>query len=569
MPFYESFLVAIVAVARLGGAAATMHISWTTDVGVFDDFQGGTFGPDGPWQAVAVFAGRDSDDRPDGIPMALWPTGSDTSKIPMVEVGGNYSVDHIDDGKHGHMGIGDNSFAGTLPNITGSGFAYFDSIALEEKMTNTAAWMNGSVIAADEYYSTLLDDRKINASVGILGLGPDRERVSLDRPKDEEDEHPSMLEQLKEDGKIDSGSFSLHVGSVPLGQTGSLVLGGYEQNRLVGQAGVFSLVKNPVMALLDVAIGVETGASPFDSSVPIGVFAGIGDNEPAQFTNREYGNPSGSAPVTADPAVPYIYLPPGTCEAAAEHLPVSLDDALGLYLWDTSDPKFARIVTSPAYLAFTFADRGSNNVTIKVPFSLLNLTLTTPLVDEPTPYFPCKSHDPLTEGWWGLGRAFLQAAFFAVNFDANLTFLAQAPGPDMGGSVIKAMGEDDTPPGGLDEEGFAASWRSTWTVIPDEDDGLSGGAIAGIVVGVVVAVGAVVGAFFFLRRRKKVKGAEEGEKPPGGRLWSSWWKGAEAQGTPVQEMGVPGTIHEVPGEELAHEISGTSPPAELPASPGR
>lgn len=85
-----------------------------------------------------------------------------------------------------------------------------------------------------------------------------------------------------------------------------------------------------------------------------------------------------------------MHLPPGTFEEAAKHLPVTFDTGLGLFLWDTSNPLFDRIVSSTAYLAFTFASRTATNITIRVPFRLPNLTLTAPLVDEPTAYFPCR-----------------------------------------------------------------------------------------------------------------------------------------------------------------------------------
>lgn len=54
------------------------------------------------------------------------------------------------------------------------------------------------------------------------------------------------------------------------------------------------------------------------------------------------------------------------------------------------------------------------------------------MVTVPTPYFPCVSTG--TDGDGILGRAFLQAAFFAADFQRNLTFLAQAPRPYREGS---------------------------------------------------------------------------------------------------------------------------------------
>ena len=84
----------------------------------------------------------------------------------------------------------------------------------------------------------------------------------------------------------------------------------------------------------------------------------------------------------------YLYLPSSTCAAIAKNLPVTYDAGKALYIWNTPDPQYARIVTSPTYLSFVF--RGSiGTLTIKAPFHLPNLTLEEPLMSIHTPYFPC------------------------------------------------------------------------------------------------------------------------------------------------------------------------------------
>ena len=279
----------------------------------------------------------------------------------------------------------------------------------------------------------------------MLGLGPNEDRLEDSRIGRED--YPSILEQLKKDGSIGSTSYSVQVGSVKFDQPGSLVLGGYDQSRVMGRAGVFPLPANevagfePLIPLLDMSIGVETGGSPFGSPDPISVFVELGSNGFSYDVQREgfgVGGPRGTAPVMPDPTVPYFYLPPGNCEKIAKHLPVSHNSDLDLYLWNTGDPQFDRIVNSPAYLSFVFWEDADRNTTIKVPFRLLNLTLNAPLVDKPTAYFPCKTDTP-DVGSWSLGRAFLQAAFFAIDYDANRIYLGQAPGPRMAKSTIKEM----------------------------------------------------------------------------------------------------------------------------------
>jgi hypothetical protein len=150
-----------------------------------------------------------------------------------------------------------------------------------------------------------------------------------------------------------------------------------------------------------------------------------------------------------------------------------------LYLWDTGDSAYQRIISSPHFLSFDLTN-GSSSTTINVPFALLNLTVESPLIGTPTQYFPCSPWTPGDVGYT-LGRSFLQAAFLAQNWNSSTIFLAQA---------LTALANNTS-----SDSGSSGSSSS----------GLSGGAIAGIVVGVVVGVAAIAGlvAFVLLRRRKQ------------------------------------------------------------------
>jgi hypothetical protein len=227
---------------------------------------------------------------------------------------------------------------------------------------------------------------------------------------------------LYETGQIASNSYGLHIGSAALGIPGSAFVGGYDQSRVLGEvtAQSYALYSLPI-DLLDIGIGVAEGASPFTYPSKSGLLA--------------QGNSSiGVAlPVLIEATIPYLYLPGSTCDAIASQLPVTFQADYGLYFWNTSDPQYMRIVTSPSYLSFTFRMNRSDsqNMTINVPFKLLNLTLEEPLAHTPIQYFPCR---PMTNGAsYTLGRAFLQAAFVGVNWQSDLNglwFLAQAPGPN-------------------------------------------------------------------------------------------------------------------------------------------
>ena len=103
-----------------------------------------------------------------------------------------------------------------------------------------------------------------------------------------------------------------------------------------------------------------------------------------------------------------------------------------LYTWNLGD-QFPRIVDSPAFMAIVLADNEAKNITIKIPFQLLNLTLSPPIVGISIQYSPCMPSAAYSP--YMLSRAFLQAAFLRFEYEHNLSFIAQASGPNMEQSV--------------------------------------------------------------------------------------------------------------------------------------
>ncbi len=175
-----------------------------------------------------------------------------------------------------------------------------------------------------------------------------------------------------------SNSYSMHIGSAGIPRMqGSLLYGGYDRSRVVGD--VLSVDHPGPFTLKDIAISVVKGTSPFSNFT----------NKPGLLAANNATLSSGLR-ITIDGCSPYLSLPRSTCDAIAANLPVTYNDNLGLYLWNVTDPRYNQIVTSPTVLAFTFLGAtNTQTVTVRVPFSHLNLTLTTPLTDRPTAYFPC------------------------------------------------------------------------------------------------------------------------------------------------------------------------------------
>ena len=172
--------------------------------------------------------------------------------------------------------------------------------------------------------------------------------------------------------------------------------------------------------LLDIGIGVGTGWTPFS----ITSFPYLGPSSEANVTHtsgllQHSGSFPNGQPTIINPVVPYFFMSPQTCANIAQHLPVTSQPGIGLYMWYTNGStaaEYQRVVRSLAYLAFVFQG-GAGNITIKVPFALLNLTLEAPLVTIPQQYFPCRPfHANDGSGHYVFGKAFLQASFIGWNW---------------------------------------------------------------------------------------------------------------------------------------------------------
>ncbi|KAH0057617.1 hypothetical protein KCU60_g3447, partial [Aureobasidium melanogenum] len=315
---------------------------------------------------------------------------------------------------------------------------------------------------------------------------------------------------------IPSIFYGLHIGSASTSGSvpGSLVLGGYDRSRCLTTPIVSNI---DTFELADIGLGVASGDSPFPKDEQLPVRNLLQDSEVSSV--KAYPNPG----------VPYLYLPRNTCAAVTEHLPVDFNETLGLYIWNTSAPSYQDIMTSPSYLSFNF-NSGTSTSTIYLPFALLNLTLEWPLVNSPTQYFPCSPYQS-PDGRFHLGRAFLQGAFMAQNWQTGQLMLAQAPGPDMADSSLVTISANGT--SSVLPMIKAPSWNSTWaskltafqrngsnssehtTGVGHKD--LSSGTTAGVVIGVVVAIMLVAGVCWawFRRQRRKAAEVHEEKVPPG------------------------------------------------------
>lgn len=515
-------------------AANTYQMVWS----------GQSYGPDGPWQAVEVRIGSNN------ALVNLYPGGtwgshiltpdicsnSSLGSVCYAETAGLYDPKLSDTSNFGEVSIspavdytdGALQIFGDAPetgidnwNISNGNSAMFP-VGINMAI-HTSSW------------ATLPDGSTYPLTVGSLALGaPGTVNQTFGFgdgiPAFNATLLPGYLSTEAPSNKIlSSNSYGLHIGSVNPPVAPSLYFGGFDQNRVLGT--VSTQQGEPDSAgsidLLDIGLSVNSGASPWSFNSLDGLLASGNSSMKSQL------------PVSINSLAPYLHLPKSTCDAIASKLPVTYQSKYGLYFWNTDDPQYQKIVSSPSCLGFTFREsESSKNFTINVPFSLLNLTLTAPLTDSPTSYFPCKAE---TQTHYQLGRAFLQAAFVGVNWNgfngSAAWWLAQAPGPTTPTQLqIQAIGNTDTSISASQVD-WASTWADTWTPLSDAaaqtsttssasstntgsnasnsavnnavSSGLSTGAKAGIgvacgIVGLALIIGAIM---FFVRRRSNTTAA--------------------------------------------------------------
>jgi len=568
------FIAALAALAltllceQANAADRIFQIPFTSDLLEFDT---GIYGPDGPWHAAVIMLGKHqrtsiTADFTGGVKVPVWPTGSTIVQLLTTQGGGLYNSSNATKpwAQFGNGGDNDMRLADWYGNQFSEGVATTDFLSFMNFRLEDPNYgiVNASVYAMNTSKVVLPDGRSYKPVVGNLGLG---------RPADTEFQGLSMLEQLKSSGQIGSNSFGLHMGHVSLNQRGSFFLGGYDESRVFGRTATFDMRAGvPIIFMLDVVLGVEMGRWPFAVPGPnISLWPAEIEEGDGRVTNSFFGGREGSVLVTPNPAVPGIYLPAPTCANAAKHLPVQFDTKLGYYLWKTSDPAYHQTVNSAAYLGFVIADRQAVNLTIKVPLKALNLTLESPITEIPTPYFPCFDVSSNGSGYWELGRAVLQSTFFAVNFDQNVTHLAQAPGPDTGQSLVRAIKPGDQTLS-VSTGNWADTWRAHWTAMDAEPSNsrsvsLSPGAIAGVVIGVISGVVLILGGYFAWRKRKRtlkwkgpvelgIGGKHRVKRDPGPVAELDKQEIYEAGNSPVLELESPAQLSEAPASPAVYEM---------------
>ncbi|KAG5985195.1 hypothetical protein E4U55_000440 [Claviceps digitariae] len=471
-------------------------------------------GPDGPWNAVQVSIGRDSQPLLALFAGNVWQTTVLTSSYCAKNASvvhcaaGTYSKDKaISDELKGVQYKSDAQKIMSGVQIKGKNVdTYFDDCDVVGEVPNC------SLSLVDDQMMSYPGGQWYPLFAGCLSVGAPSMYQSYSQQDGSLINATIFPWYLYSQNAIASSSFGMHIGSaLPSSRlSGSLNFGGFDKNRVTGDVLTLNGGPSQPVTLTDISIDVIKGQSPFHFSNKAGLLA-----------SGNSSIPKGGISVTIDGCSPYLTLPKSTCDSISLHLPVTYNVSLGLFLWKTDDPDFKRIMSSASALAFSFMGADSTkSITIKIPFQHLNLTLEPPLVDASTSYFPCSTGGT---GSYVLGRAFLQDAFVAGNWHKRTWWLAQAPGPSIPNNPhLVAISPDDIFILGNSND-WISSWDRVWTSLAASDDsieppppsapttltgssvqsGLSVGAKAGIGAGLGIVVLVLVGFVIVLCWRKR------------------------------------------------------------------
>ncbi|KAF4340149.1 hypothetical protein FBEOM_5937 [Fusarium beomiforme] len=425
------------------GARTPRKVEWSED----------TYGADGPWQAVKIQVGSDAQT------ISLFPGGTWETWL--------ISDDYCE---------GQTCFASKAGTYKRTGEQHEKNrVELDDFMQgvefkeDTATryrdniFIDGFNISASSF--TVIDDGKIKypggkvvpLSVGCLSVGaPNAINQTFNEPGTKASVNASLIPGFLYDKSFTSAnSFGMHIGSVDPWIPGSLVFGGYDKARVIGQ--VLDQPGSPR----------DGGIELFDISIE-----SFGKNPPKPkegLLAKGNSTLSKGLNVTIDGCSPYLTLPKSTCDNIAKHLPVNFDEDLGLYIWDREAEDYERIINSATALSFAFNYSTYDLIKIRIPLMHLNLTLSEPIVDQPVAYFPCHVND---NGRYVLGRAFLQDAFLGANWgpDVNRWWLAQAPGPRLQSDIdIQAINPLDMGIDSVDSRYATNAWEMSWASAWNDD----------------------------------------------------------------------------------------------------
>ena len=317
--------------------------------------------------------------------------------------------------------------------------------------------------------------------VGNLGLSP----LGINFT-DRSNPKPSFLASLRSKSLIPSLSYGFTAGAYYNDKANaSLTLGGYDTSKFTPNDISFTFGSQSDRTLTVALNAVTyTGSSSEASLLPNAILTLI------------------------DSTVPGIWLPAEACQSFEKAFGISYDPISNLYL--VNDTLHDDLVKSGASVTFQISNSLNSGpaTNITLPYSAFDLTVSAPLVNKPSNYFPLRRANG--DSQYTLGRTFLQEAYIVVDHDRGNFSVSQATFGNKAPSIVAI-----TPPSGQNTPSGTVpgnpSQHSDVSVVQPTSKSSSHafpvGAIAGIAVAVVIITlicGTLAICYNLRKRRRRV-----------------------------------------------------------------
>lgn len=330
----------------------------------------------------------------------------------------------------------------------------------------TAGWQGATTATAN--HSVVFTIADSSYWIGGFGLNP--------RPTNFTnlvDPQPSFMTQLYETNQTPSISYGYTAGNKYRnnGVFGSLVFGGYDQNRFEATNLTFPFYSDISRDLLVNVQAIKTEVSGTTSTNLL---------------------PGGSIAAFIDSTTPWLWLPKSACAAFEDAFGITYNSEYDLYL--VNDTLHTTLSNANYNVTFTLGPEATGGQTIDIvfPYGAFDLTIDYPYISDPNTsyYFPLKRADNDTQ--FTLGRTFLQEAYLIADYQReNFTVAPCTWGSNVTSSDVIPI--------------LSAAYAKSSGRNGGKGSSFSAGDIAGVVVAIVAVIAILGLILFFLRRRKNTQ----------------------------------------------------------------
>lgn len=202
---------------------------------------------------------------------------------------------------------------------------------------------------------------------------------------------------------------------------------------------------------------------------------------------------SGGVFAYVDSTVPWIVMPDEACNEIEQAFGLTMDNATGLYL--LSESQHTTLSSRNPNFTFVLGNdiSGGATVSITLPYKAFDLSLSAPIVNSTSNYFPLKRGNDST---YTLGRTFLQEAYLTADYERGNFSISQCVWNQNAAEDIQVIHSTNwtAPPN--------ANGGATTSASSSSNSSLTIAAIVGIVVAAVVFI-ACISALAVLRHFRK------------------------------------------------------------------